>query len=65
MEKFITILKLILSGTVTIAIVLWLFSTKGSVDSIKLLISGLLIVVGIFSFFINLKSLKKNELRNH
>lgn len=67
MDKIKTIFTLILSGTVISAISLWLFSTKGSLDSIKIFIAGLIIILGVFSFFINLKKLtkNKNKLTNH
>ena len=64
MDKIKTILILILSGAVTIAVGLWLFSTIGSLDSRKIIIAGLIIILGIFSFSTSIKKLKKQST-NH
>ena len=58
MNKTKTMLILMLAGTVTFTIGLWLYSTKSELSIIEYTIAGLVLVVVVFSLFIGFKRLK-------
>ena len=58
MNKIKTMLILMLAGTVTFTIGLWLYSTKSELSIIEYTIAGLVLVVVVFSLFIGFKRLK-------
>jgi len=58
MNKIKTMLILMLAGTVTFTVGLWLYSTKSELSVIEYTTAGLVLVVVIFSLVIGFKRLK-------
>ena len=59
MNKIKTMLILMLAGTVTFTVGLWLYSTKSELSIIEYTTAGLVFIIVVFSLVIGLKRLKE------